>query len=140
VGPAFTFFRDAFGPAAEGVIGGGAWNEKSSPGAKEFSEHFKEVMGNDMGNYWGALYWYSAMQHFKQAVEMAGTLNQKKIRDIMASEKFETALGPFWYDKRRIFVNHPGEWGQWQKGIFEVIDPGANRTAPPILKPTWPKK
>jgi branched-chain amino acid transport system substrate-binding protein len=140
VGPAFTFFRDAFGPAAEGVIGGGAWNEKSFPGAKEFSEHFKEVMGNDMGNYWGALYWYSAMQHFKQAVEMAGTLNQKKIRDIMAREKFETALGPFWYDKRRIFVNHPGEWGQWQKGLFEVIDTGERRTAPPIVKPAWPKK
>ena len=140
VGPAFTFYPDAFGPAAEGVIGGGAWNEKSSPGAKEFSEHYKEVTGKDMGNYWGALTWYSAMQHFKQAAEKAGTLNQKKIRDIMASEKFDTALGPFWYDKRRIFVNHPGNWGQWQKGVFEVIDPGEKRTAAPILKPAWPKK
>jgi len=140
VGPAFTFYPDAFGPAAEGVIGGGAWNEKSSPGAKEFSEHYKEVTGKDMGNYWGALTWYSAMQHFKQAAEKAGTLNQKKIRDIMASEKFDTALGPFWYDKRRIFVNHPGNWGQWQKGVFEVIDPGEKRTAPPIVKPAWPKK
>ena len=140
VGPAFTFFRDAFGPAAEGVIGGGAWNEKSSPGAKKFSEHYKEVMGKAMGNYWGALTWYSAMQHFKQAIEKAGTLDQKKIRDIMAEEKFSTALGPFWYDKRRIFVNHPGNWGQWQKGVFEVIDPGAKRTAPPVSKPAWPKK
>jgi hypothetical protein len=39
-----------------------------------------------------------------------------------------------------ISVNHPGEWGQWQKGVFEVIDPGAKCTAPPILKPAWPKK
>jgi branched-chain amino acid transport system substrate-binding protein len=140
VGPAFTFYPGAFGPAAEGVIGGGAWNEKSSPGAKEFSEHYKEVTGKDMGNYWGALTWYSAMQHFKQAVEKAGTLNQKKIRDIMATEKSTTALGSFWYDKRRMFVNHPGNWGQWQKGVFEVIDPGAKRTAPPIVKPDWPKK
>jgi branched-chain amino acid transport system substrate-binding protein len=140
VGPAFTFYRDAFGPAAEGVIGGGAWNEKSSHGAKEFSEHYKEVTGKDMGNYWGALTWYSAMQHFRQAVEKAGTLNQKKIRDIMAREKFDTALGPFWYDKRRMFVNHPGNWGQWQQGVFEVIDPGAKRTAPPMVKPDWPKK
>ena len=139
VGPAFTFFRDAFGPAAEGAIGGGAWNEKTSPGAKEFSEHFKEVTGQPMGNYWGALYWYSAMQHFQQAIEKAGTLDQKKIRDIMATEKFDTALGAFWYDERRVFVNHPGEWGQWQKGLFEVIDPGAKRTAPPIMKPEWPK-
>ena len=140
VGPAFTFYPGAFGPAAEGVIGGGAWNEKSSLGAKEFSEHYKKVTGKDMGNYWGALTWYSAMQHFKQAVEKAGTLNQKRIRDIMAREKFDTALGPFWYDGRRMFVNHPGNWGQWQKGVFEVIDPGEKRTARPIEKPAWPKK
>jgi branched-chain amino acid transport system substrate-binding protein len=140
VGPAFTFYPEAFGPLAEGVIGGGAWNEKTSPGAKEFAEHFKEVTGKPVTNYWGALYWYSALQHFQQSIEKAGTLNQKKIRDIMAKEKFDTALGPFWYDERRIFVNHPGEWGQWQKGVFEVIDPGVKRTAPPILKPDWPKK
>ncbi|UCE33708.1 MAG: amino acid ABC transporter substrate-binding protein [Deltaproteobacteria bacterium] len=140
VGPAFTFYPEAFGPLAEGVIGGGAWNEKTSPGAKAFAEHFKEVMGKPVNNYWGALYWYSALQHFQQSIEKAGTLNQKKIRDIMAKEKFDTALGPFWYDERRIFVNHPGEWGQWQKGVFEVIDPGPKRTAPPIVKPDWPKK
>jgi len=29
---------------------------------------------------------------------------------------------------------------QWQKGVFEVIDPGPKRTAPPIVKPDWPKK
>jgi ABC-type branched-subunit amino acid transport system substrate-binding protein len=93
-----------------------------------------------MGNYWGALTWYSALQHFQQSIEKAGTLDQKKIRDIMATETFETTLGPFWYDERRIFTNHPGNWGQWQKGVFEVIDPGEKRTATPVLKPAWPKK
>ena len=140
VGPAFTFYRNAFGVnTVEGIIGGGAWNAKSSPGAKKFAEHYKEVKGEEMGNYWGSIYFYSAMQHFKQAVEKAGTLNQKKIRAIMAKEKFDTALGPFWYDKRQISANHPGEIGQWQKGVFEVIDPGDKRTAPPIVKPAWPK-
>jgi branched-chain amino acid transport system substrate-binding protein len=138
VGPAFTFYPGAFGPLTEGVIGGGAWNEKTSPGAKEFAEHYKEVLGQPVTNYWGALYWYSALQHFQQAIEKAGTLNQEKIRDVMAKKKFKTALGPFWYDERRVFVNHPGEWGQWQKGVFEVIDPGKKRTAPPIVKPDWP--
>ena len=141
VGPAFTFYRNAWGAdTVEGIIGGGAWNPKSSPGAKRFAEHYRAVTGEEMGNYWGSIYFYSAMQHFKQAVEKAGTLNQKKIRDIMAQEKFDTALGPFWYDERQISVNHPGEWGQWQKGVFEVIDPGEKRTAPPKIKPAWPKK
>jgi len=141
VGPAFTFYRNAFGAKTiEGIIGGGAWNPKSSPGAKWFAEHYKEVTGEEMGNYWGSIYFYSAMQHFKQSVEKAGTLDQKKIRDIMAKETFDTALGPYWYDKRQLSVNHPGEIGQWQKGVFEVIDPGEKRTAPPIVKPVWPKK
>ncbi|MEJ2723188.1 MAG: amino acid ABC transporter substrate-binding protein [Deltaproteobacteria bacterium] len=141
VGPAFTFYRNAFGAkTVEGVIGGGAWNAKSSPGAKKFADHYKEVTGEEMGNYWGSIYFYSAMQHFKQAVEKAGTLNQKKIREVMAEETFDTALGPFWYDERQISVNHPGEWGQWQNGVFEVIDPGEKRTAPPITKPEWPKR
>jgi branched-chain amino acid transport system substrate-binding protein len=141
VGPAFTFYRNAFGAnTIEGTIGGGAWNPKSSPGAKWFAEHYKEVTGEEMGNYWGSIYFYSAMQHFRQSVEKAGTLNQKKIRDIMAKEIFDTALGPYWYDKRQLSVNHPGEIGQWQKGVFEVIDPGEKRTAPPIVKPVWPKK
>jgi branched-chain amino acid transport system substrate-binding protein len=141
VGPAFTFYRNAFGAnTVEGVIGGGAWNAKSSPGAKKFAEHYKEVKGEEMGNYWGSIYFYSAMQHFKQSVEKAGTLDQKKIRAIMAKEKFDTALGPFWYDERQISVNHPGEWGQWQNSVFEVIDPGKKRTAAPIVKPAWPKK
>jgi len=140
VGPAFTFYTDTFGPAAQGVIGGGAWNEKSSPKAKEFSDKFREVMGKPMGNYWGALTWYSALQHFQKCVEKAGTLDQKKIRDVMAKERFDTALGPFWYDERRIFVNHPGNWGQWQDGVFEVIDPGEKRTAAPVLKPPWHAK
>jgi hypothetical protein len=60
-------------------------------GQKKFAEHYKEVKGEEMGNYWGSIYFYSAMQHFKQAVEKAGTLDQKKIRDIMAKEKFDTA-------------------------------------------------
>ena len=60
-------------------------------------------------DYWGGLYYWSSLQHFQQAIEKAGTLDQKKIRDIMAKEKFDTALGPFWYDENRYFVNHrPG--------------------------------
>jgi ABC-type branched-subunit amino acid transport system substrate-binding protein len=67
-------------------------------------------------DYWGGLYYWSSLQHFQQAIEKAGTLDQKKIRDIMATEKFDTALGPFWYDKDRYFVNHPGSDRSVAKG------------------------
>jgi branched-chain amino acid transport system substrate-binding protein len=134
-------YRDNLGVnVVEGVMGGGAWNAKTSPGAKELVDKFVARFGVEP-DYWGGLYYYSSLQHFQQAIEKAGTLDQKKIRDIMATETFDTALGPFWYDKNRYFVNHPGEIGQWQKGVFEVIDPGKKRTAPPEYpKPSWPKK
>jgi branched-chain amino acid transport system substrate-binding protein len=136
-----NLYRDTFGVnAVEGVMGGGAWNAKSSPGAKELVDKFKTRFGVEP-DYWGGLFYWSSLQHFQQAIEKAGTLNQKKIRDVMATTKFDTALGPFWYDKNRYFVNHPGEIGQWQKGVFEVIDPGPKRTAPPEYpKPSWPIK
>lgn len=134
-------YRGTFGvQGVEGVMGGGAWNAKTSPGAKELVDKFVARFKEEP-DYWGGLYYWSSLQHFQQAIEKTGTLNQKKIRDIMAKEKFNTALGPFWYDKDRYFVNHPGEIGQWQKGVFEVIDPGPKRTAPPEYpKPPWPKK
>jgi branched-chain amino acid transport system substrate-binding protein len=136
-----SLYRGTFGvEGVEGVMGGGAWNAKSSPGAKELVDKFVKRFKVET-DYWGGLYYWSSLQHFQQAIEKAGTLNQKKIRDIMAKERFNTALGPFWYDKDRYFVNHPGEIGQWQKGVFEVIDPGKKRTAPPLYpKPPWPQK
>ena len=59
----------------------------------------------------------------------------------MATTTFDTALGPYWYDQNQYLAAecHPGEIGQWQSGIFEVIDPGVKRTAPPEYpKPNWP--
>ncbi|MFZ7110617.1 MAG: amino acid ABC transporter substrate-binding protein [Desulfatiglandales bacterium] len=132
-------FKGTFGEKTiEGVMGGGAWNAKSSPGAKEFVDKFVAFHGEEP-DYWGGLFYWSSLEHFQKAIEKAGTLDQKKIRDIMATERFDTSLGPYWYDKNRFFVNHPGEIGQWQKGVFEVIDPGPKRTAPPEYpKPPWP--
>ena len=140
VGPAFLFYKQVVGDKfVEGIMGGGAWNAKTSEGAKKFAEHFKEVNGQEIGNYWGSLYFYAAMEHFTQAVEEAGTLDQEKIREVMAEEKFDTVLGKFWYDDRQMSANHPGEIGQWQNGIFEVVDKGEKRTAPPKVKSAWPK-
>jgi branched-chain amino acid transport system substrate-binding protein len=140
VGPYAPFFRDIFGPAGvEGIMGCGAWNEKSSPAAKEFSDKFKARFHKDP-NYWGGTIFYASLQFFEQAIEKAGTLNQEKIRKVMAKEKFNTVLGPTWFEGGRLApACHPGEIGQWQNGVFEVIDPGEKRTAAPEFpKPPWP--
>ena len=54
-----------------------------------------------------------------------------------------TPLGPIYVavDKGGLLAVdcYAGQIGQWQDGVFEVIDPGENRTADPIYpKPGWP--
>jgi branched-chain amino acid transport system substrate-binding protein len=140
VGPYGYFFKGAFGTAGvEGVMGCGAWNEKSSPASKEFSDKYRARFNTDP-NYWGGTIFYASLQILQQAIERAGTLDQKKIRDIMATEKFDTVMGPTWFEGIFYALEcYPGEIGQWQKGVFEVIDPGAKRTAAPEYpKPAWP--
>jgi len=137
VGPCLAAYRDAFtAKGINGVIGAGAWSVKSSPGAKEFFDKYTKRWGHQPEG-WGALFYYSSLQFFQQAIEEAGTLNQTKIRDLMATKTYETALGPFNFTKN-IFLNHPGEVGQWQNGAWEIIDVGKKRTAKPIYpKPAW---
>jgi branched-chain amino acid transport system substrate-binding protein len=136
VGPCLSQFRDAFtAKGIDGVMGAGAWNVKSSPGAKEFFDKFVKRWGFEPEG-WGTLF-YSSLQFFQQAIEEAGTLDNTKIRDVMATKTYETALGPFKFTNN-IFLNHPGEVGQWQNGVWQVIDPGPKRTAPPVYpKPAW---
>jgi branched-chain amino acid transport system substrate-binding protein len=139
--PFSPIYRDQFGAkVVEGVMGGGAWNAKTSAGAKILVDKYVAKFGIEP-DYWGGIFYYASLEHFEQAIKKAGTLDQKKIRDIMAKDRFNTALGAYWYDENRYFVNHPGEIGQWQNGVFEVIDRSDKRTAPPLYpKPPWPKK
>jgi branched-chain amino acid transport system substrate-binding protein len=144
VGVYMPVFGEMFGAnVVEGVIGGGAWSPKQSPAAKEFYDKLLARSGKGALDMWGNLFYYGAWQFFGQAIETAGTLNQKKIREIIATKKFNTALGPTWFDKKQRLARecHPGEWGQWQKGQWEVILPKNKATAKPIFpKPPWPQK
>jgi branched-chain amino acid transport system substrate-binding protein len=137
VGPCLAGYRDAFtAKGIDGVMGAGAWSAKSSPGAKEFFDKYTKRWGMEPEG-WGTLFYYSSLQFLQQAIEEAGTLNQTKIRDIMATKTYPTALGPFKFTKN-IFIDHPGEVGQWQNGTWEIIDVGKKRTAKPIFpKPAW---
>ena len=125
----------------EGVMGGGAWNAKTSPGAKDLVEKFVAKFGEEP-DYWGGLVLLGLAPalpagHRKGRhpgpEEDPGHHGHRKVR--------RRPWGRSGMTRIVIFVNHPGEIGQWQKGVFEVIDPGEKRTAPPEYpKPPWPKK
>ncbi|MEM3486629.1 MAG: ABC transporter substrate-binding protein, partial [Candidatus Methanomethyliaceae archaeon] len=137
--PYSPVYRDMFGArAVEGVMGGGAWSLKS-PGGAEFAALYQKYYHKGPEDYWGQLYYYASLQDLQKAIEDAGTLDQSKIRDLLATKTYDTIIGPFHYDKDRRFTGFFGQIGQWQHGTWEVVDPGPYRTAPPEIKPPWPE-
>lgn len=150
VGPSASWWPATFGPATNGVMCMGSWSRKQSPASQEFYDKFLAFYGYPPDN-WGSIMFYSSLQFFEQCIEKAGTLDQAVLREVMATSTFDTAWGPFAFyqpvpggGSLIATEMYPGQVGQYQihDGIleWEVIDPGAKRTAPPIYpKPDWPK-
>ena len=64
------------------------------------------------------------------------------LKDVIATEKFDTVIGELWFENGGVPAEcYPGQVGQWQDGIFEVVAPSDKTTADPMIpKPKWPSK
>ena len=128
-----------YGEAADGIMGFGGWNAKSSPAAAAFVDQFHAANPGVGIDWWGHLPYYAVLQIFQQAVEGAGTLDNAAIAEYMKNNRFETVMGTVWYENNAFAAEcYLGNVGQWQNGVFEVLDIGSRRTAEPIVpKPSW---
>jgi branched-chain amino acid transport system substrate-binding protein len=145
----FGFYHTTFGPNVEGVCGFTTFARKCSPELNEVADILFSDKPEEAQDWWGhALYW-GAWDYWKQAVEEAGTLDQTAVRDILATEHFDTVLGDTSFTTigggggLLAKESHPGEIGQWQNGVYEVVGggpwPNTKITAPFIYpKPAWP--
>ncbi len=135
----FGFFHTAFGPAVEGVCGWTTFARKSSPELAAFADMLYEGKPEDTNDWWGHPLYWGALEFWKQAVEVAG-LDQEKLKDVIATSHFNTILGDTYFTNGLMAKeSHPGEVGQWQNGIYEVVGPVEKATAPLIYpKPPWP--
>jgi branched-chain amino acid transport system substrate-binding protein len=144
-GANFGFWHDIFGPAVEGVMSFAIANRKTSPAMKELYDKLYQGKPEALNDWWGHPLYWASLEVWKQAVERAGNFDQKKIREIIATQKFKTVLGPTWFEKGLMAKEcHNGEIGQWQKGIYEIVGggpwPATKITAPfEYPKPKWPK-
>ncbi len=140
-GANFGFYHTTFGPAVEGVMGFTAFACSQSKAAQELCDKLYKGKPEEIQDFWGHPLYWASLEFWKQAIEKAGTLDQKVIRDIMATQKFKTVLGPTWFENGLMAKEcHTGEIGQWQKGIFEVVGPKKHATAKFVYpKPPWPK-
>jgi len=136
----FGFYHTAFGPMVEGVMGFTSFSPKQSDEAKALADKLWGGKPEDVQDPWGHPLYWASLETWKQAVEQAGTLDQAKIKDILASEKFQTVLGETWYENGLLSKDcHTGEIGQWINGVFEVVGPKEHATAELVYpKPEWP--
>jgi branched-chain amino acid transport system substrate-binding protein len=137
VGTAFQLYRNVMTPAgAEGVLGMGSWNSKSSPAAKAyFDAHTKRFDGKEPDRWASGACW-AALEILTNAVGKHG-LDRKAIRDYVAGTTHKTIVGEVKFDGSEN-VGTPGSVGQWQNGEFEVVWPAKIATAKlNPMKPHW---
>ena len=146
-GANFGFYHDAFGPAVEGVTCFASWHPEVSPEQAALADKLYKGKPEAIQDWWGHCYYWAGLEFFQQAIEEAGTLNQEKIKDLMAVKTYKTVLG----DTRYNTVNdppsrglmskdsQPAQIGQWQNGVIELV--GGNVTTSDLIypKPAWPK-
>ena len=137
VGTAFQLYRNVMQAGAEGVLGMGSWNGKTSPGAKAyFDAHVKKFGAAKEPDRWASGATWASLEILTAAVAKAG-LDKKAIRDFVAGTEHNTILGKIKFAGSEN-VGTPGSVGQWQKGEFEVVWPKAIATAPLVAaKPAW---
>ena len=136
VGTAFQLYRNVMQAGAEGVLGMGSWNSKTSAAAKAyFDAHVRKFGAAKEPDRWASGATWAALEILTTAVAKVG-LERKAIRDFVAANEHTTMLGKIKFVGSEN-VGTPGTVSQWQKGEFEVVWPKANATAAPVAKPAW---
>lgn len=136
VGTAFQLYRNVMTPTgAEGVLGMGSWNGKTSPGAKAYFDAHTKKFGGKEPDRWASGACWASLEILTNAVAKHG-LDRKAIRDYVAGTTHKTILGDIKFEGSEN-VGTPGTVGQWQKGEFEVVWPTKVATAKLAPKPNW---
>ncbi|OGB76574.1 MAG: branched-chain amino acid ABC transporter substrate-binding protein, partial [Burkholderiales bacterium RIFCSPLOWO2_12_FULL_67_210] len=117
VGTAFQLYRNVMTPAgAEGVLGMGSWNAKTSPAAKAyFDAHTKKFAGKEPDRWASGACW-AGLEILTNAVARHG-LDRKAIRDYVAGTTHKTIIGDIRFNGSEN-VGTPGTVSQWQNGEF----------------------
>jgi branched-chain amino acid transport system substrate-binding protein len=136
VGTAFQLYRNVMTPAgAEGVMGMGSWNGKTSPAAKAyFDAHTAKFSGKEPDR-WASGHCWAGLEILTAAVKQAG-LDRKAIRDYVATRTHKTIIGDIKFTGSENTAT-PGTVSQWQNGEFEVVWPPQVATAKLMPKPAW---
>ena len=137
VGTAFQLYKNVMTPAgAEGVLGMGSWNSKTSPGAKAYFDAHTKKFGGKEPDRWASGACWAGLEILTNAVKAQG-LDRKAIRDFVADTTHKTIIGDIRFTGSENTATL-GTVSQWQNGEFEVVWPEKLATAKlNPAKPAW---
>ncbi|KQT09015.1 branched-chain amino acid ABC transporter substrate-binding protein [Ramlibacter sp. Leaf400] len=137
VGTAFQLYRNVMTSAgAEGVLGMGSWNAKTSPGAKAYFDAHTKKFGGKEPDRWASGHCWAGLEILTQGVKQVG-LDRKALRDYIANTTHKTIIGDVKFTGSENTAT-PGTVGQWQNGEMEVVWPQKVATAKlNPNKPAW---
>lgn len=134
-------FYDSFKGALDGMMFEGAWSYTQNDTIKAYYEKLSAFVGGPANvDFWGAMIYRGELEFFQQAVEQAGTLDQAKIAEVMRTAHFKTTMSDDTFMTNQILdkVSYPGQIGQWQGGVPQVLDKDKRSTDKIWYpKPSW---
>jgi branched-chain amino acid transport system substrate-binding protein len=136
IGPSDAFFPKAVGAqSAEGVVTIAHWSPRPEwKGSQAFYDDYLKRFGEDPDFLNSALAWMS-LEILEATVRRSG-LDREKMRQIIASETFETINGPVRFDGVQNAIT-PTAFVQYQKGRLQLIWPKSIATGQYQPKKGW---
>ena len=131
-------------PLSNDVVLYGMWAPSMSnvsPVSKHFYDAYVKEYGSEPATYFAPLC-YAAIYIIKDAIQRAGSLDEKALIAALEQTKYESPLGETITFKPSNIIKHQGIQGQkilqWQNGAQQVIWPFAYKTADLVYPfPGW---
>lgn len=135
VATAFPSYVGRFGAGAEGVLGAGGIHADGAAFQEYAARH--EAVTGAKPDFWASAPAYASFQILQQAIEATGTIDREAVADYIASNSFDTVIGPVDWDANNSNAEY---WtvGQWQGGVFKgVASTGRDGAVAAVPKTGW---
>ena len=142
VGPGLPNFPEQLGNTAEYVLGYSQWEPVPQvlkhPGMKEFIEAYEKRYGEKPNYHAGNA--YGALQVTEAALKKAGSFDNEKLRDALATIEVHSLFGHYKVDAKGM-NNHEGLTFQILRGQRRIVWPEKwAQTKPELPMPEWSKR
>ena len=131
-------WAENLGKDGDYILHQGGWDfHLKLPGVQKFNEDYRAAYKLNPTPPAGSA--YACIQIFADAIQRAGTLDNKKVRDAIAATNMTTVMGPMTFAPTgRGQGKYLRLMAQWQKGKDELVWPQDQASAPLLFPiPPW---